>query len=131
MTEKKEVYDGLKCGNCGYDGGESHLKEKMEWQKQLHNATRVSDTTKQTRWVVSGFVVVLSVLICAVTYNSVQPVQFPPQPQLPTPPTDTAIKYEQLAKMYKDCSLAAAQAHVDNRDKALEACNLTFKEKMQ
>lgn len=135
MTNEKPVFDELKCGNCGYDGGLAHAQEKLEWQEKLNNATRVSDSTRQSRAWATSLGLIACTLIVAFAYGYVKNI--PPAPLPPPAPivkqeppiNPDVVRLEKLANMYEKCTEVAK--NVDNRSAALETCNQTFKSEME
>lgn len=125
MSENKPNYDQLVCGNCGYDGGKSHLKEKLQWQLELSKASQINDATRQSRHI--GFTVsaVLCTLITAIAYVVTQP----DDPVVPENPT--IVKMKMLEEMYSTCMNQVYQMDKNEKPANITKCNETFSKELK
>lgn len=128
-SEKKEVFDGLKCGNCGYDGGEAHLIEKMAWQTENHKlqlkvqaAEALSDSARSSRHIAATITAVICCIALCITFGVTRP-----QPaSVPANPVITA--QNNLKEMYNKCIEQARYQSAGDKDASIgiAACNTTF-----
>lgn len=114
--------DNLKCGNCGYDGGRAHMEEKLQWQKNLAAASKVSDSVREVRAWVLGIATVLCTGIIAIgVYNT-----------LPTPPkTDADVWSTAVSNSYAKCASTVSNLDRSEQSRALQGCNDAFKDSMR
>lgn len=127
-SEKKEVFDGLKCGNCGFDGGEAHLIEKMAWQAENHklqlkvqDAQALSDSARSSRHIAVTLTFIVCTLIGCITYGVTRPT--PATVQNPVIAAQSNLK-----EMYTKCIDQARYQSAGDKDVSvgIAACNTTF-----
>lgn len=115
MSENK--YDKLLCGNCGYDGGKSHLEEKLKWQEALSKSNSVTPDVRSARAWAAAIAVCFISIVAGMTTYAVWPE--PPQPVKPVP---TSLQL--TTEAYQACLETIKGS--DNRKELIEICNKQF-----
>lgn len=135
MTDDREKFDKLTCGNCGYDGGEAHLKEKLalhqehsahqlEWQKRLAKAEELSDNARTSRHTAVTISVLFLSVAAVIAYWLSRPLVTQPAP---IPPNPIVVQLQSVKSMYETCVTQAAQMNKEEKFSGMNECNKTFK----
>lgn len=131
MSEK----DTLTCGNCGYDGGVAHLKDKLEWEKQqtrLHlEVQKAGAIDSDDRVYISGwkglFTTVSVGVICLAGYLAHS--DYLDSKKVPVTRSDTALIEESKVIAYNKCIEVAANQEYQIRVINSDRCNAAFNAK--
>lgn len=118
------MVDKVECGICGYDGGKSHLEEKLQWQQELNEASKLSDTTRETRYISVAITTVLCTAIMSFGY-----CQTRPENQTVEQPIVTKMSY--LKSMYEKCIAYSQNVEKEDRANIMTDCNKSFGEELR
>lgn len=121
--------DTLSCGNCGYDGGLAHEKEKAEWLQRLHKAelrSSITESGRNHRYFWTSLTVILVVLIASITSYTIATRKMPQ--------TDAQALASNIKEMYINCvgrqSSPQTEQSAQSEFARLSACNAAFRDRL-